>query len=253
MKYTISFSLSVLLFALAACSSESAEIDATTSALVEDMGDEEVGESEASSAVDDVIDDAQPGMLCDEDRIRLIAERLVEKRESYVETRENRGGKAMRKMHRKKVRHKVRHSPVRRAITRVLFSYDADGEGLSDEELDTAVSDIAACCESRKALLLEAFDTDDDGALDEDERAALREDRRTKRQERVEARREEILSSYDLDGDGALSREERREARQARLAELGIDPSDGISEDEKAAFRAAVQERFDAFCSAETF
>ncbi len=246
MHYTVSFTLSALLLSLVACSSESDNVGTTASDLVEDMADEEMADAEPSSTVDDVIDDEHPGMLCDEDRIRAIAERLVEKREMGAAEKGRRGDARPRKR-----RFMLTPRPLRRAFSRVLFSYDADADGLSDEELQAAVTDIAACCESRKATLLEKFDANNDGRLDRKERVALRSARRAHRQERRETRREEILSEYDANEDGVLDREERKQARADRLSDLGVDPRDGIDDEEKAIFRARVQERFQAYCAAD--
>ena len=65
--------------------------------------------------------------------------------------------------------------------------------------------------ESRRAAILDEFDSDGDGQLSRQEREAARGARR-------DQRRQGVLDQFDTDGDGRLTGDERSAARDARSA-----------------------------------
>ncbi len=104
---------------------------------------------------------------------------------------------------------------------------------------------------SRRARILERFDTNGDGVLDDSEKQATKEARTARREKRKDRRhgkrRQTILEQFDVNGDGMLDESERTaacEARRAKILERFDTNGDGVLEDdEKKSARKARRHR----------
>ena len=111
------------------------------------------------------------------------------------------------------------------------FANPADGEGRIS---------------SRRAKILERFDTNGNGVIDPSEREAIGKARMERRGERRE-RCKYFMKKFDANGDGQLDEQERAAARESRRARIlkhfDADGNGVLDDDERKTARKARRHR----------